>query len=1087
MKKVILIILLLFMLAASANAYNITLSRTHGPYGGDFGLTYGKFMVATEEGSNLYIYSCTNGRGVARSINGGATWEMMSGDPSDPLALASSTPTFLAFHATSTATVFAGTSDKGLWMTSDRGGHWSQVNGTAGKYVIDIATSKNDPGSIYLAMWKDIPPLGNKGVVYKLNLTDFTTSEFGTIEVWGEILSSQTLVYDDYYNKLYCGARTQPQPAYWVEGIFSTTGEAYPWQYEGNTISNAQGDTRLIRLFTPPYTSEVYAFSGITYVKVDDNVSFEASPGYMYSGIGLMISPTDRNFAFWPSGGLIMKTTNHGSTSSAKMSGLPPFTVDGPHYCVSSIVPSHSASPYVFLTSSNGLYRSNDGGESYFEMNGQDYTAQSSDRSFVNTSIKCIAVDDSGTVFAGGVGSAADGNGMFRSTDQGNSWQRINNGLIGLGINSIAVQRGYSPNIVYLIDQTGIYKSLDSGNYWGLISNIPSNCIAVDKYGKAYLGTISNGVYYGVTDEAGVSQWAQLPMDSLTDPSITALCFDQFGAVYAGTATAGIYKYISGSPSWEILDAPGGGTVPGIIYAIAVDPASSEYIYAASNYGIYKSADFGNTWSSVYNNTTYSLYVDKDTDPPTVYASTYDYGSIKGLIKSENRGATWSTVGTPGQDYSKPINFIAKDEASRVFYLANNSIGVSKGVPQLSLPAAPTNLWGSAESSSLIRWRWKPNAVDEFGYYFRSFEAGTLIAALPTQASVEAETGLSPNTYYHRYVEAYNNYGASTSEVSSECTLANPPLNLRATFKGADYITLNWDTNSDPSNTTYVVEISSEADPTFAARATLEASPPPATIYSLLPSTAYWFRVRAMNQKGKFTSYSNTISAETGSEVLGPDITHIRFDGIALLDNDVIRPNAVISADLTDEATYPDHPHSISKGAISINFGDYYTIKGNEIDYFEFSSTEAVYKLRHKLSFPLGPGTYLFSISASDELGNPGSSGVFRVRVIGGSVQVVGPVLTYPTPFKPLSGQRATISYTLSKDANVKIYMYDVGGQIIKTFKFSSAANGGRTGYNSFDWNGVTDYGVTVGNGIYVYKIIANGKVVGTGKIVVYD
>jgi flagellar hook assembly protein FlgD len=55
------------------------------------------------------------------------------------------------------------------------------------------------------------------------------------------------------------------------------------------------------------------------------------------------------------------------------------------------------------------------------------------------------------------------------------------------------------------------------------------------------------------------------------------------------------------------------------------------------------------------------------------------------------------------------------------------------------------------------------------------------------------------------------------------------------------------------------------------------------------------------------------------------------------------------------------------------------------------------------------------------------------------------------------------------------------------TKKFRAGGEGGKAGYNQFTWNGITDFGKTVGNGIYVYKIISKGKVIGTGKLVVLE
>jgi|GEM_PF-5602605 len=99
--------------------------------------------------------------------------------------------------------------------------------------------------------------------------------------------------------------------------------------------------------------------------------------------------------------------------------------------------------------------------------------------------------------------------------------------------------------------------------------------------------------------------------------------------------------------------------------------------------------------------------------------------------------------------------------------------------------------------------------------------------------------------------------------------------------------------------------------------------------------------------------------------------------------------------------------------------------------------------------------------------------------------------LTYPSVFRPATGgpgeRTLTIAYTMDKPQNVTVFLYDVAGKLVLTRKFGAGVPGGQEGYNSFTWNGVTDEGGLVGNGIYVLKVISDGKVVGKGKVVVYD
>ena len=207
-----------------------------------------------------------------------------------------------------------------------------------------------------------------------------------------------------------------------------------------------------------------------------------------------------------------------------------------------------------------------------------------------------------------------------------------------------------------------------------------------------------------------------------------------------------------------------------------------------------------------------------------------------------------------------------------------------------------------------------------------------------------------------------------------------------------------------------------------------------------------------------------------------PVISRVRFDGRAYSFNDVISSTPRINAQILDNV-----------GGVGVDINDItfrlgtYTVKP---DSYDPVSGEATVRIK---DYPLGAGTYNVTIEARDRAGNWADPFAGRVRVIYGEVKLLGPVLSYPVPFKPLSGQIATIAYTLSTDADIAIFMYDVSGRIVLTKKFRQGSAGGKAGYNSFNWDGTTDFGLKVGNGIYLYKITSAKRSLGTGKLVVYD
>jgi hypothetical protein len=80
----------------------------------------------------------------------------------------------------------------------------------------------------------------------------------------------------------------------------------------------------------------------------------------------------------------------------------------------------------------------------------------------------------------------------------------------------------------------------------------------------------------------------------------------------------------------------------------------------------------------------------------------------------------------------------------------------------------------------------------------------------------------------------------------------------------------------------------------------------------------------------------------------------------------------------------------------------------------------------------------------------------------------------YPNPFNPTT----KIQYQLPQNANVKLAVYDMLGQKVKTLLSSEQ----EAGYYTVEWNGLSDNGTYVTSGLYVYRLEA-GSYVATKKM----
>ncbi|MBN1954796.1 MAG: hypothetical protein JW900_07075 [Anaerolineae bacterium] len=185
-----------------------------------------------------------------------------------------------------------------------------------------------------------------------------------------------------------------------------------------------------------------------------------------------------------------------------------------------------------------GMYKSTDGGETWVEINNGLRT------SLIN--VHCIAVHptDPNTVY---VGTWKDG--MFKTTDGGQNWVAKSNGLVSADVRSLAIDP-QNPGVVYagLGEGAGIFKSTNGGELWGAINaGLSIEC-------PSYLLPIG-GVEQGV---------------SLERPPRRAVGADYYAVPWTS------------------------------IWGIAIDPTDSQTVYAADHQGgVYLSTDGGANWVAV--------------------------------------------------------------------------------------------------------------------------------------------------------------------------------------------------------------------------------------------------------------------------------------------------------------------------------------------------------------------------------------------------------------------------------------------------------------------------------------------------------
>jgi hypothetical protein len=85
-----------------------------------------------------------------------------------------------------------------------------------------------------------------------------------------------------------------------------------------------------------------------------------------------------------------------------------------------------------------------------------------------------------------------------------------------------------------------------------------------------------------------------------------------------------------------------------------------------------------------------------------------------------------------------------------------------------------------------------------------------------------------------------------------------------------------------------------------------------------------------------------------------------------------------------------------------------------------------------------------------------------------------GTITSYPNPFHP-PAQGASIAYKLDDDAQVTIRIFTQSGQLVRLVEFARGSVGGRTGLNTFVWDGKNGAGNVVASGGYLALLEAHG------------
>ena len=204
-------------------------------------------------------------------------------------------------------------------------------------------------------------------------------------------------------------------------------------------------------------------------------------------------------------------------------------------------------------------------------------------------------------------------------------------------------------------------------------------------------------------------------------------------------------------------------------------------------------------------------------------------------------------------------------------------------------------------------------------------------------------------------------------------------------------------------------------------------------------------------------------------------LLNVTFDGIVIMDQDIVSSNPLITIELLDENPYIllENPENFSINLESPG-GDILQITPDdpELEFYpavEGGNNKSRIEYNPEL---LEDGEYKLTVVARDESNNVSGDENYEVRFRVFNEEMVSNVFNYPNPFSTSTQFIFTLTGN-EEPGNVLIRIMTLTGKVVR--EITSAELGPlRIGVNrtEYKWDGRDEFGDKLGNGTYLYQVI---------------
>ncbi|MBM4064197.1 MAG: hypothetical protein FJ266_00910 [Planctomycetes bacterium] len=432
--------------------------------------------------------------------------------------------------------------------------------------------------------------------------------------------------------------------------------------------------------------------AGGTWYQTNSGISVKSGPtGDAINIFSLTINPNNPDTIWAGTNGEgsefgIFKSTDGGDSWTMKTDGITFEDAEGLVFRGFTIQKGNSNIVYAqseVVTSEQGrefdmvkgrVYKTTDGGESWQRIWEGENLARYLIIDPANSEVLYVStgIFDREAYNSDCKNNSSGGVGVLKSTDDGETWSSINNGLTDLYVGSLRIHPSnskilfaatgnnacsgqYEGNII-----SGLFRTVNGGLSWtkvidgAILTTVnfsPSNPDIVYAGGaSAFYRSEDGGLTWSRFDRGEV--WgppgirAGVPIDVTVDPDNPYL-------LYANNYGGGVFRSTDGAETWEDWSKGYSGAE---IHKVCIPAGNTSTVYAIGRSGPFVSYDYGNTWKGIANG-------DAKSYPEWYSVTVHPTNSNIILIADEHQGVIFRST-DEGNDFREVFRHSGADASN---------------------------------------------------------------------------------------------------------------------------------------------------------------------------------------------------------------------------------------------------------------------------------------------------------------------------------------------------------------------------------------------------------------------------------------